>query len=52
MDLFCNIEISKDGIYFVARIRLATGGVTEYRHQNFEDVLTELVIALQDEGGE
>jgi len=45
----CNIEIIKDGMYFVARTQLADGKNKEYRHSNFEDVLTEMVIELQDE---
>lgn len=52
MAQICNIEIIKDGMYFVARVELSDGKNKEYRHQNFEDVLTEMVIELQDELGE
>ena len=45
----CNIEIIKDGKEFVARVHLANGSIQEYRHKNLEEVLTEMVIALQDE---
>jgi hypothetical protein len=49
MDPICNIEIIKDGVFFVARTQLANGKTKEFRHQNFEDVLTEMVVELQDE---
>jgi len=49
MSQICNIEIIKDGMYFVARTQLPNGKSKEYRHPNFEDVLTEMVIELQDE---
>ena len=49
METVCHIEILKDGRDFVARAHLANGAVKEYRHQIFEDVLTEMVIDLQEE---
>ena len=49
MEMICNIEIIKDGAYFVVKIHLAYGSIREYRHHIFEDVLTEMVIDLQDE---
>ena len=49
MSQICNIEIIKDGMYFVARTQLENGKSKEYRHSNFEDVLTEMVMELQDE---
>jgi len=45
----CNIEIIKDGDEFVVRIYLVDGTTREYRHKNLEEVLTEMVIAVQDE---
>jgi hypothetical protein len=45
----CNIEIIKDGEKFVARVHLANGSTKEYSHKNLEEVLTEMVIGLQDE---
>jgi len=45
----CNIEIIKDGDEFVVRIHLADGTTREYRQKNLEEVLTEMVIAVQDE---
>ena len=52
MEMICNLEIIKDGIEFVVRVHLANGSIREYRHQVFEDVLTEMVIGLQEEFGE
>ena len=49
METVCYIEIIKDGRDFVARAQLSNGAVKEYRHQIFEDVLTEMVIDLQEE---
>ena len=49
MNSVCNIEIIKDGMHFRALVQLANGLTKEYRHQDFEEVLTEMVIALQDE---
>ena len=52
MDPVVNIEIIKDGIFFIARAELSNGSTKEYRHHSFEDALTEMVIDLQDELGE
>ncbi len=52
MEMICNIEIIKDGAYFVVKVHLADGSIRKYRHQIFEDVLTEMVIDLQDEQSE
>lgn len=49
METVCHIEIIKDGRDFVARAHLADGSIKEYRNQVFEDVLTEMVIDLQEE---
>jgi hypothetical protein len=49
METVCHIEIIKDGRDFVARAHLSDGSIKEYRHQIFEDVLTEMVIDLQEE---
>jgi len=39
----------KDGAEFVVRIHLANGLIKEHRYNNLEEVLTEMVITLQDE---
>jgi len=49
LESLCEIEIIKDGQDFVARAHMSNGSVKEYRHHNFEDVLTEMVIDLQEE---
>ena len=49
METVCHIEIIKNGRDFVARAHMANGSVKEYRHHVFEDVLTEMVIDLQEE---
>jgi len=52
VETVCYVEIIKDGRDFVARVHLTNGSTKEYRNQNFEDVLTEMVIDLQEELGE
>ncbi|GAF84546.1 unnamed protein product [marine sediment metagenome] len=52
MEIICHIEIIKDGVDFVVKVHLANGSISEYRHQVFEDALTEMVIGLQEELGE
>jgi hypothetical protein len=49
MDSICNIEIIKDGDDYVVRVHLFNETIKEYRHKNLEEVLTEMIIALQDE---
>jgi hypothetical protein len=46
MELVCDIEIIKDGIEYIVRVRLTSGLIREYRHHVLEDVLTEMVISL------
>jgi hypothetical protein len=48
MNQICQIEIIKDGRHFAARAYLEDGPIKEYRHPVFEEVLTELVVDLQD----
>ena len=48
METVCHIEIIKDGRDFAARAYLASGSIKEYRHPVFEEVLTEMVIDLQE----
>jgi len=52
MDMICRIEVIKDGVDFVVRVHLASGSIKEFRHHSFEDVLTEMVIDLQEILGE
>jgi hypothetical protein len=48
METVCNIEIIKDGVYFIARAHLNDGKIREYRHHILEDMLTEMAIDLED----
>jgi hypothetical protein len=48
MNTICKIEVIKDGRDYAARVFLADGVIKEYRHPVFEEVLTEMVIDLQD----
>lgn len=48
MNRICRIEVIKDGRDFAARTYLADDQIKEYHHPVFEEVLTEMVIDLQD----
>jgi hypothetical protein len=48
MSPVCRIEIIKDGREFAVRAHIANGATKEYRHPDFESVLTEMVVDLQD----
>ena len=45
----CNIELIKENVDYVARIQSELGGVREYKSPNFEEVLEQLVLDLQEE---
>jgi len=48
-EVLCNIEIIKENNDYVARIQSDLGGVREYKSPNFEEVLEQLVLDLQEE---
>jgi len=48
-EILCNVELVKDNNDFVARIQSDLGGMREYKSPNFEEVLEQLVIDLQEE---
>ena len=48
-EVLCNIELIKENVDYVARIQSDLGGVREYKSPNFEEVLEQLVIDLQEE---
>jgi hypothetical protein len=48
MDKICKIEVLKDGGFYKVRAHLNQDASKEYRHSDFEEVLTEMVIDLQD----
>lgn len=47
-EALCHIEIVKDGHYFIARTR-TENGEKEYKNTVFEDMLTEMLITLQEQ---
>lgn len=49
MESICHIEIKKDGCDFLVRAKMVDGTIKEFRNLSFEDVITEMVIELQDE---
>ncbi len=48
-EVLCNVELVKENNNFVARIQSDIGGMREYKSANFEEVLEQLVIDLQEE---
>lgn len=44
----CHIEILKDGHYFIARTEMENGTEKEYKNTVFEDMLTEMLMTLQE----
>lgn len=48
-EILCNVELVKENNDFVARIQSDLGGTREYKSSNFEEVLEQLVIDLQEE---
>jgi hypothetical protein len=48
-DTLCQIEIVKDGHFFIARTQTEGGADKEYKNTVFEDLLTEMVITLQEQ---
>lgn len=48
-EVLCNIEIIKDNSNFVAKIQSDIGGMREYKSSNFEEVLEQMTMDLQEE---
>ncbi len=48
-EVLCNIEIIKDNYNFVAKIQSDIGGMREYKSSNFEEVLEQMTMDLQEE---
>jgi hypothetical protein len=48
MGTLCRIEIIKEGRDFAAKAHLDGGSIKVYRNPVFEEVLTEMVIDLQE----
>ncbi|MFA5772480.1 MAG: hypothetical protein WC974_07100 [Thermoplasmata archaeon] len=45
----CHIEILRRSNTFVIKVQTDVGGVREYRSGNFEEVLEQLMLDLQEE---
>jgi hypothetical protein len=48
-EVLCNIELIKENNDYIAKIQSDLGGLREYKSANFEEVLEQLVIDLQEE---
>ena len=48
-EILCNVEIVKDNNNFIARIQSDIGGMREYKSSNFEEVLEQMTMDLQEE---
>jgi hypothetical protein len=48
-EVLCNVEIIKENNDFVAKLQSDLGGMREYKSPNFEEVLEQLMIDLQEE---
>jgi hypothetical protein len=48
-EILCNVEIVKDNNNFIARIQSDLGGMREYKSSNFEEVLEQMTMDLQEE---
>ncbi len=47
--VLCQIEVLKDGHFFIARTQTDSGQAKEYKNTVFEDLLTEMLITLQEQ---
>ena len=48
-EVLCNVELVKENKNFVVRIQSDLGGVREYKSEQFEEVLEQLVQDIQEE---
>lgn len=48
-ETLCSIEILKENNTFIARIESSVGGNREYKSTNFENILEQFVIDLQED---
>lgn len=47
-DMLCHIEIVKEGHFFIARTE-TDAGEKEFKNTVFEDMLTEMMITLEEQ---
>lgn len=48
-EVLCNVELVKNNNNFTARIQSDFGGNREYKSQNVEEVLEQVMMDLQEE---
>jgi len=48
-ETLCNVELMKENNDYIAKIQSALGGLREYRSPNFEEVLEQMTMDLQEE---
>ncbi|MGB9814501.1 MAG: hypothetical protein ACP5G5_02865 [Thermoplasmata archaeon] len=48
-ELLCTIEFFMDGKKYVAKISSDMGGVREYKGDTFDDLLSQVMLELQEE---
>jgi hypothetical protein len=48
-EALCHIEITEEGPEYLAKVQTELGGLREYRHEDLEEVLRQIVIDLQEE---
>ncbi len=48
-ELLCSIEFYQDKKKFIARIKSELGGLRELKSSNFEDLLSDVMVELNEE---
>jgi hypothetical protein len=48
-EVLCNVELIKEHNDYIAKIQSDLGGLREYRSPNFEEVLEQMTMDLQEE---
>ncbi len=48
-EFLCHIHVLKDGQFFIARTETQDGQTKEFKNTVFEDMLTEMMITLQEQ---
>lgn len=48
-EALCHIEITEEGGEYLAKVQTELGGVREFKNNDLEEVLRQVVIDLQEE---
>lgn len=48
-ELICNIEFDKEEELYYAHLKTDIGGLREFTGKNFEEVLNQVMVELEDE---